>query len=66
MLSDVQPVETVTSAADTGGRQSKRVFKPEEDEFVCSVVEVFSAQVVRIDPLIGGADGAGDNEVVED
>ena len=66
VLSDVQPVETVTSAADSGGRQSKRVFKPEEDEFVCSVVEVFSAQVVRIDPLIGGADGAGDNEVVED
>jgi DNA polymerase III subunit gamma/tau len=42
-------------AAGLDRRSSKRVFKPEEDEFVCSVVEVFSAQVVRIDPLVGGA-----------
>jgi DNA polymerase III subunit gamma/tau len=47
------------SSADTAGKQAKRVFKPEEDELVCSVVEVFAAQVVRISPMSGGA-GVGD------
>lgn len=47
------------SSAKTGSKQTKRVFKPEEDELVCSVVEVFAAQVVRISPMSGGA-GVGD------
>jgi DNA polymerase-3 subunit gamma/tau len=43
------------ASAETGSKQAKRVFKPEEDELVCSVVEVFAAQVVRISPMSGGA-----------
>jgi DNA polymerase III subunit gamma/tau len=48
-----------TSSGQGGGRQPKRVFKPEDDELVCSVVEVFDAQVVRINEMSGGA---GDDE----
>lgn len=52
-----EPVADAESAvAGPGSRQPKRVFKPEEDELVCSVVEVFAAQVVRIDPLAGGVE----------
>ncbi len=47
------------ASAETGIKQTKRVFKPEEDELVCSVVEVFDAQVVRISPMSGGT---GDSE----
>ncbi len=48
-----------TSSGQSGGRQPKRVFKPEDDELVCSVVEVFDAQVVRINEMSGGV---GDDE----
>lgn len=54
-----EPVVDVESAGvGSSSRQPKRVFKPEEDELVCSVVEVFAAQVVRIDPLAGGVEGS--------
>ena len=55
VLGEVEAVEPRAEAAGTDGRQAKRVFKPEEDELVCSVVEVFDAQVVRINPMSGGA-----------
>ena len=44
-----------TSSSQNGGRQLQRVFKPEADELVCSVVEIFDAQVVRINEISGGA-----------
>lgn len=37
--------------AEARNQQQKRVYKPEEDEFVSSVMETWSAQVVRVDPL---------------
>ena len=43
------------TSAKTGSTQEKRVFKPEDDDLVCSVVEVFAAQVVRISPMSGAA-----------
>jgi len=47
--------KAATSSSQNGGRQLQRVFKPEDDELVCSVVEVFDAQVVRINEISGGA-----------
>ena len=44
-----------TSSSQNGGRQLQRVFKPEADELVCSVVEIFDAQVVRINEISGEA-----------
>jgi DNA polymerase III gamma/tau subunit len=55
----LREVEATDSKAEVGSKQPKRVFKPEEDELVCSVVEVFDAQVVRINPMSGGT---GDSE----
>ena len=59
VLGEVEAADTQSATAETGSRQAKRVFKPEEDELVCSVVEVFDAQVVRINPMSGGT---GDSE----
>ena len=59
VLGEVEAADTQSATAETGSRQPKRVFKPEEDELVCSVVEVFDAQVVRINPMSGGT---GDSE----
>lgn len=55
VLGDEVASNVKEAEADSNGRQPKRVFKPEEDELVCSVVDIFSAQVVRIDPLAGGS-----------
>ncbi|MDA1164789.1 MAG: DNA polymerase III subunit gamma/tau [Planctomycetota bacterium] len=52
-VSEEIPAGQQATVAEPVGRQAKRVYKPEEDEFLCSVVEVFSAQVVRISPLVG-------------
>jgi DNA polymerase-3 subunit gamma/tau len=53
-LSDEGPAVQV-SAADAGAASSsrKRVYQPEEDEFVSSVMSTFSAQVVRVDEIAG-------------
>jgi len=59
VLGEVEAADTQSAIAAAGSRQPKRVFKPEEDELVCSVVEVFDAQVVRINPMSGGT---GDSE----
>jgi len=55
VLSEMEPADAQSVPAESVNRQQKRVFKPEEDELVCSVVEVFDAQVVRISPISGGA-----------
>ncbi len=55
VLSEMKPADAQSAPAESVNRQQKRVFKPEEDELVCSVVEVFDAQVVRISPISGGA-----------
>tara|TARA_R110002072_G_scaffold302710_2_gene487827 strand:- start:454850 stop:456922 length:2073 start_codon:yes stop_codon:yes gene_type:complete len=55
VLSEVEAADAPSASAEPANRQQKRVFKPEEDELVCSVVEVFDAQVVRINPISGGA-----------
>lgn len=54
VLGEVVATDSKADMAEAGSRQPKRVFKPEEDELVCSVVEVFDAQVVRINPMSGG------------
>ena len=59
VLGEVKAADAQSATAEAGSRQPKRVFKPEEDELVCSVVEVFDAQVVRINPMSGGT---GDSE----
>lgn len=59
VLGETEAGDTESATIEAGSRQPKRVFKPEEDELVCSVVEVFDAQVVRINPMSGGA---GDTE----
>ena len=59
VLGEVEANDTKASNTEAGSRQPKRVFKPEQDELVCSVVEVFDAQVVRINPMSGGT---GDSE----
>ena len=51
--------KAATSSGENGGRQPKRVFKPEDDELVCSVVEVFDAHVVRINEMSGGVGDDG-------
>lgn len=56
VLSTESAADNESAVAGSDSQPSKRVFKPEEDELVCSVVEVFAAQVVRIDPLVGGSD----------
>lgn len=58
VLGEADASGETAASAETGSKQTKRVFKPEEDELVCSVVEVFAAQVVRISPMSGGT-GAG-------
>ena len=55
VLGEADASGETAASAETGSKQTKRVFKPEEDELVCSVVEVFAAQVVRISPMSGGA-----------
>ena len=45
---------------DATGRQ-KRVYKPEDDDFVSNVMETFSAQVVRVDPIAGAAEPQDDD-----
>lgn len=59
VLGEVEATDAKAANTEVGSRQPKRVFKPEEDELVCSVVEVFDAQVVRINPMSGGT---GDSE----
>ena len=49
--------KAATSSNQHGGRQLQRVYKPEDDELVCSVVEIFDAQVVRINEISGGPGG---------
>jgi DNA polymerase-3 subunit gamma/tau len=61
-LSDEGPAAQA-SATDTDAASSsrKRKYKPEEDEFVSSVMSTFSAQVVRVDEIAGSAEpSAGD------
>jgi DNA polymerase III subunit gamma/tau len=58
VVSEEDPAESETQVAESTGGRDKRVFKPEEDEFVCSVVDVFSAQVVRITPLASGTENS--------
>jgi len=59
VVGEADAVDSKSATAESANRQPKRVFRPENDELVCAVVEVFSAQVVRINPLSAGA---GDNE----
>ena len=59
VLGEVEATDQKVASAGPSGRQPQRVFKPEDDELVCSVVEVFDAQVVRINEMSGGV---GDGE----
>ena len=59
VLGEVEAADVQSTTAETGNRQPKRIFKPEEDELVCSVVKVFDAQVVRINPISGGTGESG-------
>jgi len=61
-LSDEGPAAQ-TSAGDTDAASSsrRRVYRPEDDEFVSSIMSTFSAQVVRVDEIAGTAEpSAGD------
>jgi DNA polymerase-3 subunit gamma/tau len=59
VLGEVEASDQKVASSSPNVRQPKRVFKPEEDELVCSVVEIFDAQVVRINEMSGGV---GDDE----
>lgn len=54
------PSDSQSEPDEASGRR-KRVYKPEEDDFVSNVMETFSAQVVRVDPIAGAAEPQDDD-----
>ncbi len=52
---DDDPEVAIARTSDGKRPVKQRVYKPEEDAFVAHVMNVFSAQVVKVDPILGAS-----------
>ncbi|MBC8291240.1 MAG: hypothetical protein H8E37_13080 [Planctomycetes bacterium] len=52
--------KSVPSEVSQKSDTQKRDIKPEDDEFVSTVMETFAAQCVRVDPVRPTLEGLGD------
>ena len=53
---------TPTTASRSAEKNSRRSYKPEEDDFVFNVMNLFAAQVVKVEPIVAPARRADDSE----